>query len=65
MDPEEKEPYRAERVQDGFQIVDPEGKIALVCRDQSNANHYAVLLSQAYRRGYQAGFRTARNPSAR
>jgi hypothetical protein len=59
-DPEEPEPYCVEPAPGGFQVVDAAGEIILACGDEANAGQYAALLSQAYRRGYKAGYRTAR-----
>ena len=59
-DPDENEPYRVESVNGVFQIVDEAGEVILACRDEANAGQYAALLSQAYRRGYKAGYRKSR-----
>ena len=32
----------------------------MTCRDESSGKHYAVLLSQAYRQGYDEGYRAAK-----
>jgi hypothetical protein len=60
-DPDENEPYRVEAAHGVFQIVDAAGEIILACGDEANAAQYAALLSQAYRRGYKAGYRKARS----
>jgi len=60
-DPDENEPYRIEIAHDVFQIVDAAGEVILACGDEANAGQYAALLSQAYRRGYKAGYRKARS----
>jgi hypothetical protein len=61
-DPEDG-PYRAEGANEDWRIVDSAGKVALVCGSEANASQYAVLLNQAYRRGYKAGYRKARGGS--
>jgi hypothetical protein len=60
-DPDENEPYRVEAAQGVFQIVDAAGEVILACGEEANAGQYAVLLNQAYRRGYKAGYRKARS----
>lgn len=62
IDPDEQEPYRAEPDGLRFKVVDWEENIALVCGDKQSAEQYAVLMNQAFRRGYKAGFRKARQP---
>jgi hypothetical protein len=59
-DPGEPEPYRVQPAHGSFQVVDAAGEVILACSDDANAGQYAALLSQAYRRGYKAGYRTAR-----
>ena len=34
--------------------------VCLVCQDEASATNYAVLLSEAYQRGYKAGYRDGR-----
>jgi hypothetical protein len=57
---DEARPYSV--LEDGgeFRIVDETGRAAVACRDARNADNYAVLLNEAYRRGYHAGYRRAR-----
>ena len=62
IDPDEQEPYRAEPDGLRFKVVDWEDNIALLCGDKQSAEQYAVLMNQAVRRGYKAGFRKARKP---
>lgn len=40
-----------------FEVLNDSGNVVLVCRDEASATNYAVLLSEAYQRGYQAGYR--------
>ena len=61
IDPEEALPYRVESEGDGYRVVDREGNVVISSGSAANAEHYAALLNQAYRRGYKAGFRDARS----
>lgn len=62
-DPDEHVPYRVEAEADRFVVVDCEGNAILSCSTPTNADQYAALMNQAYRRGYKTGFRNARRPS--
>jgi hypothetical protein len=59
-DPDENEPFRVEVADGEFRVVDLAGQVVLVCGNEANASQYVALLSQAYRRGYKAGYRKAR-----
>ncbi len=59
-DSNENDQYRVEPAGALFQIVNAAGEVILNCGDAANAGQYAALLSQAYRRGYKAGYRKAR-----
>jgi len=59
-DPDEQAPYLIEPENGVFKVVDGEGKIVISCADAANAEQYAVLLNQSYRRGFKAGVRKAR-----
>jgi hypothetical protein len=61
-DPDEKLPYRVEPAGDQFKVVDGEGNTIISCNTSANADQYAALMNQSYRRGYKAGFRNARKP---
>lgn len=61
-DPDENLPYRVEPEGDGFEVVDGEGNVTITSTASANADQYAALLNQAYRRGYKAGFRNAKRP---
>lgn len=56
----EREPYHVEQDGETYLVVDGEGREVLSCRDACSAEHYLVLMNQAYRSGYRAGFRDAR-----
>ena len=63
IDPDEKEPYRIEPESGRFKVMDWEDGVVLVCGDEPSAGQYAALMNQAYRRGFKAGIRKARNSS--
>jgi hypothetical protein len=60
-DPDETEPYQVKAAQGAFQVVDASGEVVLTCNDEANAGQYAAFLTQAYRRGYKAGYRNGRS----
>ncbi len=60
-DPDENEPYRVEIAPGSCHVVDAAGAVIVVCGHEANASQYAVLLTQAYRRGYKAGYRKGRS----
>ena len=62
-EPDEQLPYRVATEGERFNVIDWEGKVAVVCADASNAGQYAALMNQSYRSGYKAGFRKARKVS--
>lgn len=62
MSDPENEPYRADHEDGRFRVLDGTGRVVLVCGDGNSATQYAVLLNEAYRRGYKAGYRTAKTP---
>jgi hypothetical protein len=60
---EEPAPHR-HRVneRDGkFEVLNDSGSVILVCGDEASATNYAVLLSEAYQRGYKVGYRDGKN----
>jgi hypothetical protein len=60
MDSQEYE-YTAVPEDDRFSVQSPDGRTVLKCADRHSAEHYAVLLSAAFRLGYKAGYRDARS----
>lgn len=60
FDPDETVPYTVCAEAGRFTVLDWEGNVAMVCSDARSAEQYAVLMIQAFRRGYKVGFRTAR-----
>ena len=53
-------PFRLESEKNQIRVVDASGRIVLNCADPHSAEQYAALLNEAYRRGYKAGYRAAR-----
>jgi hypothetical protein len=60
IDPDESQPYRVEPEDGRFRVVDWERNAILVCGDAMSAEQYAVLMNQAFRSGFNAGYRKAR-----
>ena len=58
--PEDSNPYQVQPDQGRYCVVNDEGSTVIMCADVANADQYAVLLNQAYQRGYKAGVRKAR-----
>ena len=56
----EKEPYRVDSREGRFEVVNEPGRVVMVCNEQGSATEYAVLLNEAYRQGYKAGYRDAK-----
>jgi hypothetical protein len=52
--------YRAQAIEGRAQVVDEAGKVVLDCGNLASAEQYAVLLNQAFQRGFKAGFRAAK-----
>ena len=57
-------PYRTQSTEGRAQVVDESGKVVLDCGNASlaSAEQYAVLLNQAFQRGFKAGYRAAKSP---
>ncbi len=55
-------PYQARSANGRGQVLDESGRVVLTCGDEASAANYAVLLNEAYRRGYKAGYREAKKP---
>jgi hypothetical protein len=60
MSDDAETPYRAQAEDGRSRVVDETGRLIVGCGDMGNAEQYAALLNQAYRRGYKAGYRAAR-----
>jgi hypothetical protein len=61
-DSHENPPYRVASEGDRFLVTDREDNVLITSSTAANAEQYAALLNQSYRRGYKAGFRHARRP---
>ena len=53
--------YEVTNADDRFEVVNDDGRVCMVCRDEPSARHYAELMNQAFSRGYKSGYRDARN----
>lgn len=60
MDDADDKIFRTETVADCFHVMDESDRVVLVCRDKNSADEYVVLLNNAYRKGFKAGYREAR-----
>jgi len=60
-DPDEQEPYHVAFVEGRYQVLDGKGGSVLVCGDEANAQQYALLLTEAFRRGFKAGVGSERH----
>lgn len=65
MEDAEPRPYRVHERDGNFEVLDDSGNVTLVCYDEASAANYAVLLCDAYQRGYKAGYRDAKKLAAR
>jgi hypothetical protein len=62
-DDEGEQRYEVCEVDGAFQVHNPSGRVVIACPGRDNAEQYAVLLTEAYRLGFKAGFRAARTRS--
>jgi len=62
IDPDERQPYTVEPEDGRFRVLDWEGNVILVCGNSPSAEQYAVLMNQAFRCGFNAGYRKGRKP---
>ncbi len=60
MDDEEQGPFRAEERTGTWMVADDTGRALCACGSRENAEHYATLLNEAYRRGRRDGYRAAK-----
>ena len=56
----EDQPYAVRTAPDRFEVLDASERVVMVSRDAASATQYAVLLNEAFRRGYKAGYKAAR-----
>ena len=59
MEDNDQPAYRVQPDAGRFCVIDGQGRIVMVCGDAGNADQYAVLMNQAYQRGFKAGVRKA------
>jgi hypothetical protein len=48
-----------------FEVLSDSGNVILVCEDEASASNYVILLSEAYQRGYKAGYRDGKKLAIR
>ena len=53
--------YRVNERDGKFEVLNDSDSVILVCQDEASATNYAVLLSEAYQRGYKAGYRDGKS----
>jgi hypothetical protein len=59
-DSSEERVYRVVGVAGKFEVLSATGTCVMVFLDSASAEHYAVMLSQAYREGYKQAVRDNR-----
>src|ERR1041385_38085 len=52
--------YSVRNEQERFTVVDESNRTIVVCHDKANADQYVSLLNEAFRKGFKAGRRAAR-----
>ena len=60
MNQPDDNPYTVHSENQLFAVRGESGKIVVTSGDQSNADGYAVLLNEAYRKGYKDGYRAGK-----
>jgi hypothetical protein len=60
MEDNDQPAYRVQPDGESFCVMDQQGRVVMVCGDAGNADQYAVLMNQAYQRGFKAGVHKAR-----
>ena len=60
MSNEDDPAYRVEAKEEGDKVLSDAGYTIMVCHDEPSAIHYATLLTEAFKRGYKAGYRAAK-----
>jgi len=60
---EDAHPYTVGGEGGRFKVRDESNRVIMDSEDENSATHYAVLMNEAYRRGYKAGYRAARDAS--
>ena len=62
MSTEDKIAYQPQSRNGVWEVQDETGRVVMACRDERSATDYAVLLNEAYRRGYKVGYRDSKKP---
>ena len=44
-----------------FEVRSQTGRVVMVCGDRDSADQYMLMLNEAYRAGFKAGYREGRN----
>lgn len=57
---DESQGYHIAQGQGRWSVCSAAGNVVLECADAHSAEHYLELLNKAYRAGYKAGYRHAR-----
>ena len=52
--------YHVNERDGNFDVISDSGNTVLTCGDEATATNYAVLLTEAYQRGYKVGYRDAK-----
>ncbi len=52
--------YQIEAHDGRYRLLDAGGYVVLECADEASARHYAELMNKAWRGGFRAGYRTAK-----
>lgn len=63
MPDSEEKIYRVKAENGSFRVLDEADRVIMVCGDQGSANEYAVVLNNAYRKGFKAGYREGKRVS--
>ena len=56
--------YRVSGAARDYSVLDAGGTTIMTCGDKANAEHYAALMNQAYRKGFKEGYRTGKRASS-
>lgn len=52
--------YRVVEREAAYRVETPTGYCVMECRDEGSADHYVVLLNQAFKAGHKQGYRAAK-----
>jgi len=63
MPDSEEKIYQVKAENGSFRVLDEADRVIMVCRDEGSANEYAVVLNNAYRKGFKAGYREGKRNS--